>query len=139
MASIHREILIDASPQLIWVAASDAGALHTKLVPGFVVDTLLEGDVRTVTFANGFAARERIVDIDDQRRRIAWSVIESPRLKHHNASLQLFDENGGTRAVWIVDLLPHDAAANVATMIEQGLAAMQRAFAADTGPRAYTP
>ncbi|MEO6688831.1 MAG: SRPBCC family protein [Dokdonella sp.] len=132
MACVHREVLINVSPDLIWAAARDAGALHTKLVPGFVVDTLLQDDVRTVTFANGFVARERIVDVDDQRRRIAWSAIESPHLTHHNASLQLFDENGRTRAVWITDLLPHDAAANVATMIDQGLAAMQRAFAAGT-------
>ena len=124
MASIHREVLIDAPPREVWAAARDPGALHTKLVPGFVVDTRLEGDVRTVTFANGFVARERIVDIDDERRRVAWTVIESPRMTHHNASLQLFDENGRTRAVWIADLLPHDAAANVATMIDHGLTAM---------------
>jgi hypothetical protein len=130
VASIHREIIIDAPSREIWAAARDPRALHTKLVPRFVVDTRLEGDVRTVTFANGFVARERIVDIDDERRRIAWTVIESPRMTHHNASLQLFDEDGRTRAVWIADLLPHDAAANVATMIDHGLAAMQRAFAA---------
>lgn len=129
MAPIHREVLLDASMQRVWDAARDPAALHTRLVPGFVVDTRLQDDVRTVTFANGFVVRERIVDIDDVRHRIAWAVIDSPRMTHHNASLQVFEEKGGTRAVWIADLLPHALAPDIAAMIDLGFAAMQRAFA----------
>jgi uncharacterized protein YndB with AHSA1/START domain len=129
MASIHREVLLDAPVQRVWDATRDPAALHTRLVPGFVVDTRLQDDARMVTFANGFVVRERIVDIDDARHRIAWSVIDSPRMTHHNASLQVFEEHGGTRAVWIADLLPHELAPDIAAMIDLGLAAMQRAFA----------
>ncbi len=39
MASIRREILINASPEHVWSAVRDVGALHTRLVPGFVIDT----------------------------------------------------------------------------------------------------
>ena len=49
MASIHREISIDAPPEHVWSAARDVGALHTRLVPGFVIDTKLEDGVRVVT------------------------------------------------------------------------------------------
>jgi carbon monoxide dehydrogenase subunit G len=131
MASIHREIRIDAPPEHVWDAARDVGALHTRLVPGFVIGTQLEGDVRTVTFASGFSARERIVDIDEQRRRVAWSVIESPLMTHHNASLQVFEEGGHSRVVWIADLLPHAVAPGIAAMMDQGMAAMQRALEVD--------
>ena len=65
MASIHKEILIDASPDHVWDALRDFGALHTRLVPGFVTDTKLDGDARIVTFANGTVAREILVDCDD--------------------------------------------------------------------------
>ena len=125
MASIRREISINASPEHVWSAVRDVGALHTRLVPGFVVDTKLEDGARMVTFGNGSVARELIVDVDDQARRIAWAVVGT-RMTHHNASLQLFAENGGTRGVWIVDLLPHEIAPQIAGLIEQGLSVMKR-------------
>jgi hypothetical protein len=58
MASIHKDIPIDATPDDVWDAVRDFGAVHTRLAPGFVTDARLEGDVRTVTFANGTVARE---------------------------------------------------------------------------------
>jgi carbon monoxide dehydrogenase subunit G len=125
MASIRREISIDASPEHVWSAVRDVGALHTRLVPGFVIDTKLEDGARLVTFGNGSVVRELIVDVDDNTRRIAWAVVGT-RMTHHNASLQVFGENGRTRGVWIADLLPHELAAQIAGMIEQGLSVMKR-------------
>jgi carbon monoxide dehydrogenase subunit G len=130
MATIRREFRIEASSDRVWDAVRDIGALHTRLVPGFVVDTQLEEGARVVTFANGFVARELIVDVDEQRRRIAWSVVGSPRMTHHNASLEVLGDGDATRAIWIADLLPHEAAPEVAAMIEHAIVAMQRAFAA---------
>ena len=43
MASIHKEIHIAAAPEAAWAALRDVGALHTRLVPGFVTDTRLAG------------------------------------------------------------------------------------------------
>jgi carbon monoxide dehydrogenase subunit G len=129
MASIRREISINASPEHVWSAVRDVGALHTRLVPGFVVDTKLEDGARVVTFGNGSVARELIVDVDDDARRIAWAAVGT-RMTHHNASLQLFAENGRTRGVWIADLLPHEIAPQIAGMIEQGLSVMKRTMEA---------
>ena len=58
MASIHKDIAMDAPAHEVWDAVRDFGALHTRLVPGFVLDTKLDGDVRIVTFANGTVARD---------------------------------------------------------------------------------
>ena len=55
------------SPSDVWDALRDFGALHTRLVPGFVTDTRLDGDARIVTFSNGTVAREILVDCDDKR------------------------------------------------------------------------
>jgi len=89
MASIHREIHIDAPATEVWDAVRDVGAPHKRLAPGFLTDTRLEGDARIVTFANGLVARELIVDVDDTTRRLAWAVVGG-RLTHHNASMQVF-------------------------------------------------
>ena len=127
MASIRRELLVDKDPAHVWAAIRDVGAIHERLAPGFVVDTRLEDGARIVTFANGLVARELIVDVDDEARRLVWSVVGSPRLTHHNASLQVFaDASGHSRVVWIADLLPDETAGTIAGMIEQGLSVMKK-------------
>ena len=126
MASIHREIVIEAPPEAVWDALRDVGAIHRRLAPGFVTDVHLEDGARVVTFGNGMTARELIVDIDDQARRLVWSVVGG-QMTHHNASAQVFgDEKGGSRFVWIADLLPHELAPGIAQMIDQGLAVIKR-------------
>ena len=127
MASIRKEIVIEASPKRVWDAVRDVGAVHERLAPGFVVDTRLDAGARVVTFANGLVARELIVDVDDEARRLAWAVVGSPRLTHHNASMQVFDDGDrGSRVVWIADLLPNEIAGTIAAMIEEGLGAMKK-------------
>ncbi len=129
MASIRREVVLNATIDTVWDALRDLGALHTRLVPGFVLDTRMEGDdARIVTFANGMVVRELILDVSEEQRRVAWAAVDTP-MTHYNASFQLFDKGQGrTKGVWIADLLPHDAAPDIAAMIEQGLAAMKKKF-----------
>jgi hypothetical protein len=126
VASIRKEISIEARPDDVWAAVRDVGAIHLRLARGFVIDTRLEGDARIVTFANGLVARELIVDIDDKARRLVWAAVGG-RASHYNASLQVFAEGeGASRAVWIADLLPHDLAGPIGAMIEEGCAAIKR-------------
>jgi carbon monoxide dehydrogenase subunit G len=126
MASIRREFLIDAPPTYVWEAVRDIGALHTRLVPGFVTDCRLEEGARIVTFGNGVTVKELIVDLDDAARRLAWSATGG-RLTHHNASMQIFAEGDKrTRAVWTADLLPDEMVKPIAAMIDQGCAAMKK-------------
>ena len=124
MASIRREITTLASLDQAWDAIRDVGALHIRLVPGFVVDTKLEPGARIVTFANGMTAKELIVDCDDTARRLVWSAVGG-RLSHHNASVQVVADGVGSRIVWIADLLPNEIAPAIASMIDQGMAAMK--------------
>jgi hypothetical protein len=126
MASVHREALIDAPASQVWAAMQDVGALHTKLVPGFVIDCTLDGESRQVTFANGMQATELIVDVDENLMRVSWSAVGG-RLTHHNASAQVVPVDAKScRVLWIADLLPHGLAPAIAAMIEQGLVAMKR-------------
>ncbi|GIQ71618.1 SRPBCC family protein [Bradyrhizobium sp. RD5-C2] len=127
MASIHKDIPIDAPADHVWDALRDFGALHTRLVPGFVTDTQLAGDVRTVSFANGTMARETLVDCDDKRRRLVYAIT-SERVKQHSASVQVFAEGDARcRVVWIADVLPHEIAPYMDAQMDLGAAAMQAA------------
>jgi hypothetical protein len=110
----------------VWDALRDVGALHTRLVVGFVIDCKLVGNTREVTFANGMKATETIIDVDDQRRRVAW-MAPGGALTHYSASAQVFEVTDRTCEVrWIADLLPNEMAPSIDGMIQQGLAAMKR-------------
>jgi carbon monoxide dehydrogenase subunit G len=126
MASIHKDIPIDAHPNDVWAAVRDFGNLHKRLVPGFVLDARLDGDARVVTFANGTIAREMLVDCDDARRRLVYAVI-SERIKQHSASVQIVaDGDARSRLIWTVDVLPHDIAAYIDGQMDQAALAMQK-------------
>jgi len=128
MASIRKEILIDAKPDDVWDALRDFGALHTRLAPGFVTDTKRDGDARTVTFSNGSVAREILVDCDEAQRRLVYAIV-SERIRQHSASAQVFAEpDGRTRFVWIADVLPNEIAPYMDTQMDLGVAAMQKAL-----------
>jgi hypothetical protein len=123
MASIIRDILIDAPADKVWDAVADFGAVHTRFAPGFVVDTQLEDGARVVTFANGVVARELFLGADHEARRLAYSV-RTERFEHHSASFQVTDAGESrSRLVWTADVLPDTFAPMVAGMMEQGLKA----------------
>jgi hypothetical protein len=128
MASIHKDIPIDAQPGDVWAAVRDFGAVHQRLVPGFVLDARLDGDARIVTFGNGTVARELLVDCDDARRRLVYAVI-SDRMQQHSASVQVVaDGDARTRLIWIVDVLPNAIAPYIDGQMDQAALAMQRAL-----------
>jgi hypothetical protein len=125
MASIHKDIPINAPADEVWDAVRDFGAVHRRLAPGVLTDSVLDGDARIVTFANGLVARELLVDLDDRTRRVAYAVVNG-LFTHHHASMQVVDDGDGrSHIVWISDLLPADRAPTVAALVEQGAVAMQ--------------
>jgi len=126
MASIRKELIVDASADHVWAALRDIGQVHTRLAREFVIDTRLDGDSRLVTFANGEVVRERIVDIDDRARRLAYAAVDW-RTTHHNASFQVTpDGDGRSRLTWITDLLPDSLADLVGGFVDQGCVAIKR-------------
>jgi uncharacterized protein YndB with AHSA1/START domain len=120
MATIRVERLIDAPAESVWDALRDWGEVHRRLVPGFVTDARLDGADRIVTFFNGTVVREILVDLDEEERRLVWSVVDGP-YTHHNGAAQVFAEGASTRFVWTADLLPNEAAAPTAEMMERGI------------------
>lgn len=136
MAHIHKEFLIDNSPENVWEALREVGAVHRRLVPGFVTDTRMETDTRIVTFANGVVVHELIVDIDDAARRVAYAVVGgSIAPKHHHASMQVLAESEGrSRFVWTIDVTPDELAGSIGEMAEQGARIMRETLKAAPVP-----
>jgi uncharacterized protein YndB with AHSA1/START domain len=130
MASIRKEIRIDAPVNQIWDALKDVGALHTRLVPGFVKDTKLEGNARVVTFGNGMVAREEIVSIEPGQKRVAWAIV-GQQFRHYNGAAWVeADPKGGSRFFWTADLLPDEFAPQVDEMMTAGIEVVKRTLEA---------
>jgi hypothetical protein len=137
MASIRKEIVIDTGVEPAWEALRQVGEAHTLFAP-VLTGGELHGDVRTVRFANGMELRERILDVDDEHRRVAYAVIDPQGMTYHHASMQLDIAGPGRCAfVWITDFLPAEAAATLQPLIEQGANALKRNLeSAGISPRA---
>jgi hypothetical protein len=137
MASIRKELVIDAGIEPVWEALRRVGEPHTLFAPVLTAARITD-DVRTVRFANGLTLRERILDVDDERRRLAYAVLDSPGLTYHHASMQVETAGPGRCAfVWITDFLPAEAASSLQPLIDQGADALKRNLEqGSTAPRA---
>lgn len=128
MASIHNDVSLPAPARDVWDAVRNFGALHQRLVPGFVTACQLDGDARIVTFANGSEAREILVDCDDARQRLVYAI-NNERLTHYSASVQVIaDGEAKCRLVWIIDMLPNELAAYVQEQMKAAVIALHKAF-----------
>lgn len=129
MASIRKEIEVNASTGKVWPALRDFGALHTRLAKGFVADTQLEddGQMRIVTFVNGSVMREHLVDIDDGTMRLVYGIAPNERIAHYSASAQVVADGADKcRFIWTVDMLPGDLAPYISEQMDLGCAAMKK-------------
>jgi hypothetical protein len=125
MASIYKEQLIETSAGAAWNALRLPGDARTLFAP-VLVDSQVDGDLRTVRFANGMVVQERIITIDDERRRIVYTAERGTPMTHHHASMQVIPEGENRcRFVWITDLLPDAVAAGISQMIDSGAQALK--------------
>jgi Polyketide cyclase / dehydrase and lipid transport len=124
MASIHKELIIEVDTERVWSILRDV-AYVDRLFAGVLTGAYLDGDVRTVTFANGLVVRERIIGIDDARRRVVYAVHDEP-FQHHSASMQVLPEGAGRcRFIWISDFLPNGLVEMVSPLIGEGARVMK--------------
>ena len=133
MTSIHRETVVDVGAEQAWAALRTVGAAHELFAP-VLTDGELNGETRRVRFANGMVVNERIVDVDDGMRRVAYSVLDAPGLQYHHASMQVVEASPGRCLfVWITDVLPHEVGDSLAPLIEQGAEALKSNLEARRG------
>ena len=125
MASIHEQLVVEVGADEAWKELRGVGEAH-KLFAPVLADGHLDGDTRTVRFANGMIVHERILDVDDEHRRVAYTALDGPGMSYHHASMQVVEEGPGRcRFVWITDFLPADIAGNLAPLIAQGAKALK--------------
>jgi Polyketide cyclase / dehydrase and lipid transport len=126
MATIRKDIPLKVPAAQVWDVIRDVGAIHTRLAPGFVLNTRMEEGARVVTFANGHVARELIVTVDEETKRLVYCVVGGTAT-HHNASFQVIPTaDNQASLVWITDVLPDNVVAPLSAMIDAGSTVIQR-------------
>ena len=125
MASIYQELEVEVPSAQAWAALRHVGDAY-KLFAPVLVNAQLDGEIRTVRFANGMVVQERILDVDEERRRVAYTALNGPRMTYHHASMQVLDA-GPKRClfVWITDFVPAEISDNLRSLIEQGAQALK--------------
>lgn len=118
MATIHREFEIDAPSDKAWDALRNVGDINKLLT--FLGDVTVEGDRRTCALGDQGQLDELIISVDDERRRLAYAIVDSPfNFSHHSASMQIAANGGaGSRFIWITDVKPDEAASALEPAID---------------------
>lgn len=125
MATIRKEIVLNAPLAQVWDAFADYTAVDKRIAAGFVVKCEPNEGGRTVTFANGIVATEQLVTMDHAGHRLVYAI-KGGRMSHHNASFSLKPEGERTRVVWQADILPDAVAPAISGMMDEGCKAMMR-------------
>jgi len=129
MASVTKQIRV-ADADAAWALIRDFGGV-VRAFPGMLRDCTVEGDMRTMTFTGGNVVQERLIGLDEARRRIAYGVVGG-RFAHHNASLTVAPAaDGSGTIIWITDMLPDESAAIVEPLMEAGINALASALQSD--------
>lgn len=129
MATIRKEMHLSAPLEKVWNALADFQHVHTRLAPGFVVDSKPDGETaRVITFSNGSIVRETLVTCDEHLHRLAY-VVSSEQISHHNASAEIVSDGPGCcRFVWTTDVLPDELAPYIDGQMDAGAKAMKEAL-----------
>ena len=88
MASIRREIRIDASADDVWRVVGRPELLHLWF-PG-IVDCTVDGSTRVITTGTGIPMPEAIVTNDSLQRRFQYTIT-APIFRHHLGTIDVID------------------------------------------------
>jgi hypothetical protein len=125
MPSIHSQVLVDVGLDVAWGAVRKVGEAHTLFAP-VLMDSRVHGETRTLRFADGTIVHERILDLDEARRRVSYTATDVPGMTYHHASMQIADAGPGRCLfIWITDFLPAEMRATIGPLIEQGTRALK--------------
>ncbi len=107
MASIHHEATIDVSAEAAWARLRQVDQAHTLFAPVLVDGTFdRDAQTRTVRFANGMVVQERILDVDEARRRVAYTVVDGAGMSYHHASMEIIERRSDALPVRLGQRLP---------------------------------
>ena len=125
MASGKAEASIDRTPERRVEPRPRLRRASPTTCPASTVCTV-DGDVRTVG-TMGIEVKEQLRELDDDTRRISYSVIESPmsNMVSHLATISVDAEGSGTHLTWEVEVEPDELCPVFQGVYEQSVVALE--------------
>lgn len=118
MATIYKETRLDVPVDELWAALSDVRNVDRLL--SYVTNVELDDNVRSCALDGGGVLKELIISNDDERRRLAYSVVEEPfGFDHHSASWVAKADGDGSVFVWETDVLPDSVVGELEPLIDK--------------------
>lgn len=110
MTTIQMEATLAVSPADLWAKVRDVG--HVSGLLDVVTESSLAGNKRECKLATGADLSETILGIDEEHRRVAYTITASPfPIESHAASMQVIDAGDGRSVFrWITDVTPDEMA-----------------------------
>jgi mxaD protein len=125
MAEGSVDIEVAAEPDAVWAVAGDFGGADA-FFPG--IDTFrLEGDDRIIGMF-GLEIRERLVERDDEGRRLTYSVIDGVPVTAHQATVAVEPAGTGSKVTWSYDVEPAEMAPIFGDTYQKALEALAARF-----------
>ena len=120
MATIRHHSQIDRSPDDVWQAVADAGAISTWFP--LIEESRAEGDSRFCTLQGGGKLEEQIVTSDDELRRFQYRITggEMP-VEFHLGTVDVLPNGDGSLVIYSTDVTPDEAAEQMNGALAQGL------------------
>ena len=127
MASATAEASIARKPDDIWKVVREFGAVGDYM-PG-IDSCTVDGDVRTVGMM-GIEVKEQLRDLDDDTRRISYSIVKSPmsNMVSHLCTIAIEAEGDGTHVSWTVEVEPDDLLPLLQGIYEGAVVALKDKF-----------
>ncbi len=128
MATIHLETELAVAPADLWASVKDVGGVSGLL--NIIAESSLDGDQRSCTLGDGASLTETILAVDDDNRRVAYTITDSPfPIEAHAASMQVFDAGDGRSTFrWITDIKPDALADGLGPMLAGAVSGMEEQY-----------
>jgi mxaD protein len=134
MTEVSVEQRLANSADAVWAMIGDFGGLHRWHPQVSGVDLSWEGRIRTVHYADGTRAVERLEARSDSMRRYVYMVVDSKvPINNCRATLHVSDSEGGSLVIWSCNFEPlgdgeASACESLHTYYHQGLVALASAL-----------
>lgn len=120
MATIRHHTQIDRSPDDVWQAVADAGAISAWFP--LIAESRAEGGNRFCTLQGGGKLEEEIVTSDDELRRFQYRITGGDMpFEFHLGTVDVLPNGEGSLVIYSTDVTPAEVADQMNGVLSEGL------------------
>lgn len=128
MSTLYKEVTVALTPDALWNKVSDVGEVSGLL--NVITHSEISGETRTCEMADGGKLTERILDVDQAHKRVAYTITDAPfPVEFHSASMEVLDAgNGKSTLRWVTDLKPDAVADQLNPVFDAEMASLAERY-----------